>query len=227
MENSSDQPNNHSARTKSKSPIKIDQAEISAQAQSALKEEQEAEKMDTSKTEPADTSKDKLSPQKELTASDKQVVAELKSREKEVRQHEQAHKSAAGRYASGAVSYQYQQGPDGKRYAVGGHVGIDAGASTDPQQTMRKMDVVRRAALAPANPSAQDRSVAAAAAQTKNQAILQYRQEIAAESKVEDAKDAQEPQSTQQESNTEKSEPIEDSDGTQVPDEHKNINFTA
>ena len=31
-----------------------------------------------------------------------------------------AHLSAAGAYAHGGASYEYELGPDGKRYAVGG-----------------------------------------------------------------------------------------------------------
>jgi len=51
-------------------------------------------------------------------------------------------------------------GPDGKKYAVGGHVNIDTGAiPNDPEATIRKAKAIRSAALAPANPSSQDRSV--------------------------------------------------------------------
>ena len=44
--------------------------------------------------------------------------------DREERQHEQAHLSAAGGHARGGPSYQYETGPDGKRYAVGGEVSI-------------------------------------------------------------------------------------------------------
>lgn len=88
-------------------------------------------------------------------------IARLASRDQEVRTHEQAHAAVGGRYA-GAPSYTYERGPDGKRYAVGGEVGIDAGpVPNDPEATLRKMEIVIRAALAPAEPSAQDRQVAA------------------------------------------------------------------
>ncbi len=90
-------------------------------------------------------------------------IAQLASRDREVRAHEQAHAAVGGSYA-GAPSYTYSRGPDGQRYAVGGEVSIDSSAvSNDPQATLRKMEVVVRAALAPAEPSAQDRSVAAQA----------------------------------------------------------------
>ncbi len=60
----------------------------------------------------------------ELTAEEIKEVTELQKRDKEVRQHEYAHIAAAGAYSQG-VSFQYQTGPDGRRYAVGGEVSID------------------------------------------------------------------------------------------------------
>lgn len=90
-------------------------------------------------------------------------ISELASRDREVRTHEQAHAAVGGAYA-GAPTYTFKRGPDGKSYATGGEVGIDTSAVPgDPEATLRKMEVVVRAALAPAEPSAQDRSVAAQA----------------------------------------------------------------
>ena len=49
-------------------------------------------------------------------------------------------------------------------YAIAGEVPIDVSpVPGDPQATLDKMQVVRRAALAPINPSAVDRAVAAQA----------------------------------------------------------------
>jgi len=91
-------------------------------------------------------------------------IDELKSRDREVRAHEAAHKAAAGALARGSASFTYQQGPDGRRYAVGGEVSIDVSpVADDPQATLRKAETIRAAALAPAQPSQQDRSVAAKA----------------------------------------------------------------
>lgn len=92
-----------------------------------------------------------------------QEVRQLKARDREVRAHEAAHASVGGQYA-GTPFFQYQKGPDGRRYAVGGEVSIDVSAVPDnPQATIRKLETVRAAALAPADPSAQDRQVAARA----------------------------------------------------------------
>ncbi|MFP4418776.1 MAG: putative metalloprotease CJM1_0395 family protein [Chitinivibrionales bacterium] len=111
----------------------------------------------------------------ELSREQQKQLRELKRRDREVRAHENAHIAAGGQYVNGGASYEYQTGPDGKQYAVGGEVSIDTSAvKGDPQATIRKMQVVRKAALAPANPSSQDRMVAAKA----GQAELRARQEL-------------------------------------------------
>ena len=113
---------------------------------------------------------------KQLTPEEEKVVQELKQRDAEVRRHEAAHMAAGGGITVGGASFQYQQGPDGKSYAVGGEVHIDTSKGTTPEQTIQKMQAVRRAALAPADPSSQDRSVAAAAAAAEAQARAELAQ---------------------------------------------------
>lgn len=114
----------------------------------------------------------------ELAQSEQSEIRDLAARDREVRTHEQAHMSVGGQHA-GSASFTYQRGPDGRMYAVGGEVPIDTGpVPGDPQATIDKMEQVRRAALAPAEPSAQDRSIAAQAAQL----IAQARAEVASTS---------------------------------------------
>ena len=97
--------------------------------------------------------------------ADEQIISQLQQRDKEVRTHELAHATAGGT-ATGAPSYTFEMGPDGKKYATGGEVSVDlSGVSGDPQATIVKMQKVHAAALAPASPSAQDIRVAASAAQ--------------------------------------------------------------
>ena len=113
----------------------------------------------------------------ELTDEEKQRVQELKQRDAEVRAHEQAHKRAGGPYAS-APTYEYTRGPDGRQYAISGEVKIDAAeVPGNPKATIQKMEIVIRAALAPAEPSGQDMKVAAQARATKTQAQIELRQE--------------------------------------------------
>ncbi len=123
---------------------------------------------------PKESSKTKADGE-ELTEEEEKQVQELKKRDLEVKAHEQAHATVGGSYAS-APSYEYTVGPDGKRYATSGEVQIDASAVGDnPEATIRKMDIVIRAALAPADPSSQDLQVAkqAQATRAKAQSELQ------------------------------------------------------
>ena len=97
----------------------------------------------------------------QFTEDELRQIQALATRDREVRAHEQAHVSVGGQFA-GAASYSFKEGPDGVRYAVGGEVSISAGGVPgDPQATINRAQQIQRAALAPADPSAQDRSVAA------------------------------------------------------------------
>lgn len=98
----------------------------------------------------------------QLTQEEQQVVRNLQQTDREVRAHERAHAAAGGPYA-GTPHYEYTRGPDGKQYAVGGEVSIDVSPGKDPAATIDKMETVLRAAMAPADPSPQDRRVAAQA----------------------------------------------------------------
>jgi hypothetical protein len=125
---------------------------------------------------------DATDPLKDTTSSEYRELQELKARDQEVRQHEQAHVAAGGQYVRGGASYSYQRGPDGQQYATGGEVDIDASSVPgDPAATIRKMQVVRGAALAPAEPSAQDRAVAAEASRAEAEARVELREEQAKE----------------------------------------------
>mgnify|MGYP000988691874 FL=1 len=96
-------------------------------------------------------------------------IARLKQIEEKVKAHEAAHKAVGGNLASSA-SYSYTQGPDGRSYITGGEVQIDMSDGKTPQETISRMQQVIRAALAPADPSGQDRAVASAAASRMAQA---------------------------------------------------------
>ena len=115
--------------------------------------------------------------EEDLSAEEKQAVNNLKRRDAEVKSHEAAHMAAGGGVVQGGASYEYQSGPDGKMYAVGGEVQIDTSPAGSPEATIRKMQQIRRAALAPAQPSGTDRAVAAQASQIEAQARMEKNQE--------------------------------------------------
>lgn len=108
-----------------------------------------------------------------LSSQQRRELDELKATDERVRAHERAHRLAGGQYA-GAAEFSFQNGPDGRQYAVAGEVPIDASVIPgDPQATVDKMQVVISAALAPVDPSAQDRRVAARARSEQMQAELE------------------------------------------------------
>ncbi len=98
------------------------------------------------------------------------IVSRLRAIDQRVRAHELAHMSVGGQYA-GAPHYTYVKGPDGQLYAVAGEVPIDVSPEKDPEATVKKMQQVIAAALAPADPSPQDYKVAALASQQLMQAL--------------------------------------------------------
>lgn len=105
---------------------------------------------------------------------DQRLLQQLQARDREVRAHELAHVAAGAGLVRSGASFAYQRGPDGRFYAVGGEVGIDtAPVPGDPAATARKAEQIMRAALAPAQPSGQDRAVAAQAANMAMEARLQ------------------------------------------------------
>lgn len=135
-----------------------------------------------------DDSSGEPTPREQLIDEQEQLeIAELAARDREVRAHEQAHASVGGVYA-GAPVFQFERGPDGVSYAVAGEVSISTSeVAGDPQATIDKAQQIRRAALAPADPSPQDRQVAALAAQME----IEARQELRVQSSESDEADGE------------------------------------
>ena len=101
----------------------------------------------------------------------KRVLEKFKNKDSQVKVHEQSH---AGLAVSG-ISYNYQQGPDGKMYAVGGSVRLDTSMPNDPQAAQNKLDKLQKAAVSSSDPSAADLSIANQA--HLNKMLLQMRSE--------------------------------------------------
>jgi len=113
------------------------------------------------------------SKQQEQLQKEQKQIDELAAADRAVHAHEQAHAAVAGQYA-GTTTYQFVKGPDGVSYAVGGEVSIDTSPiPNDPEATLHKAEQIRLAADAPADPSPQDRRVAAEAATMEDQARAQ------------------------------------------------------
>lgn len=143
----------------------IPQAKGELSAQNTAKSVAQAENSQNPQTSPNPQNPQKTqNPQQESATA--RVLAQLKAADREVRAHEQAH-MAAGAGITGSASYTYKTGPDGKQYAVAGEVPVDTSAGRTPEETLAKAQKIRAAALAPAQPSAQDYKVAQTAAKMK------------------------------------------------------------
>lgn len=137
----------------------------------------QADQQETQSAQGTEDERTQGTEEENLDEAEKRQVDQLKKRDQEVKAHERAHMAAGGGLVQGGASYTYQRGPDGGMYAVGGEVSIDTSSENDPDQTIQKMEQVKRAALAPAQPSGTDRAVAAQAAQIQLQAQMQKAQE--------------------------------------------------
>lgn len=115
----------------------------------------------------------------------KSDVRRLINWENNVKQHEQAHMSVGGGLV-GAARFSYTVGPDGKRYVAGGEVSISIPSSHKEEDNVQTFERVKRAALAPADPSPQDIKTAAMAS-----ALLTAAYQKLAKQKAEDAAKAE------------------------------------
>ncbi len=127
-----------------------------------------------------------------------QQISELASRDREVRAHESAHAAVGGQF-TGAPQFSFQKGPDGVLYAIGGEVSISTSeVPGDPEATLAKLETVIRAALAPAEPSAQDirvaSSAAASAAQIRSELALSKRKDLSSTTSDDSTSSSSEPE---------------------------------
>lgn len=174
---------------------------------------------------PSDAEQKEARQEKRQQTQEQEEIRELAIRDREVRNHERAHAAVGGQYA-GAPSYQYKKGPDGVNYAVSGEVSINAGTvNNDPQATIAKAQQIRNAALAPADPSPQDRRVAANATQMELQAreeLIQERREKSVEK--EQQKAAQQEETTKASAPASQQAPSEDDRSDSADSQSSRIN---
>jgi len=144
---------------------------------------------------PQSDNENKAEQQAKIAQQEARVIQQLKERDQEVRAHEAAHIAVGRPYVVSGPSYTYQEGPDGRNYAIGGEVHLDTSSvQGDPEATLEKAETVRRAALAPANPSPQDQSVAASATQTAAQARVEIAVQRLEEATAEESETSEEEQ---------------------------------
>jgi|MDSW01.1.fsa_nt_gb hypothetical protein len=107
----------------------------------------------------------------EMTLEEANQLKRMESKADKVVAHESAHALVGGTLMLGGPAYQYEVAPNGETYEVSGQSRIDMSpVAGNPQATVAKMQQVKRAALAPLNPSGADRVVASQADQLENRA---------------------------------------------------------
>jgi len=105
-----------------------------------------------------------LTAKRELSLKEQQEVSHLEQIERSVREHERSHMRAARDLAMTSPSYEFKRGPDGRNYAVGGEVNVDASLSgANAEETIDKARKIQNAALAPNDPSPKDQRAAVTA----------------------------------------------------------------
>ncbi len=105
------------------------------------------------------------------SAARSRIEAELQAISGRVKAHELAHMAVLGGAAASGIQYSYAVGPGGARYATGGSIAVDfSPVPGNPEATIRKARNIRRAALAPGNPSSADMRAAAKAYRMEKEA---------------------------------------------------------
>lgn len=84
------------------------------------------------------------------------IIEQLKSRDKEVRSHEASHSISPELVKIGSAQFDYTIGPDGKAYATGGRVTLSTGSAMTPEEALSKAEALKKASMAPGEPSTKD-----------------------------------------------------------------------
>ena len=148
---------NYSIKLNEREMLVVEDDPLSKSENEAKKVAHEKELQDKKSQE-----KEKGSSPDELSEDEERLVKELQARDSEVKAHESAHQAAGGGM-TGAASFTYQQGPDGRMYAIGGEVSISMSSGSSPEETIQNARQIAAAAMAAGSPSPQDFAVASSA----------------------------------------------------------------
>lgn len=118
---------------------------------------------------------------KELTPDQLDKVKRLKQQEEKVMRRVNSRLAAGGDICE-KPTFQYEIGPDGKRYKTAGEVKIDISPCKTPEETIAKMQRVKKAAMACGEPTKEDRAIYEEADRIAQMAQAQLNQERARQS---------------------------------------------
>jgi hypothetical protein len=89
-------------------------------------------------------------------SNEQKIIDRLKNRDREVRVHEMSHGTNPELIKIGSAQFDYTIGPDGKAYATGGKVTLSTGSARTPEDALAKAGALKKASMAPGEPSSQD-----------------------------------------------------------------------
>ncbi len=93
------------------------------------------------------------------------VLSKFKAMDAKIKNHEQTHATLG--QTTAPISYNYQQGPDGKLYVVGGSVRLDTSIPNDPKAALNKLDQIQKAASGVDDQSSADLAISTQASLNK------------------------------------------------------------
>ncbi|MFH0880414.1 MAG: putative metalloprotease CJM1_0395 family protein [Lentisphaerota bacterium] len=105
-----------------------------------------------------------------LNQREEEEVTRLRARDQVVRLHEARHAAALGASA-GVTRYTFDIGPDGRAYAVGGSIEVNAMPASTPEASVAKARMLRSAAMAGGEPSGADFAMACEATRMEQSAL--------------------------------------------------------
>ncbi len=102
-------------------------------------------------------------------------IEKIRKNSRNVKRRELVYRAVVGNHVRGAVSFQYEIGPDGMKYAVAGHTAIDTRPIiNNPEASIRKAQAIKRTKI--------DRSVAVEVEKMEREARLALKEKQGKES---------------------------------------------
>ncbi len=112
---------------------------------------------------------------RQLTEEEKREIEKIRKNGRNVRRRELVYRAIVGNHVRGAVSFQYDTGPDGIKYAIDGHTSIDTRpVINNPEASIRKAQAIKRTKI--------DRSVAVEVDKMEREARQKLREQQRQES---------------------------------------------
>ncbi len=109
----------------------------------ALKKQENEEKAQGSKKADNDTKTNVDG--RQPSPEEQKEIEKIRKNSRNVKRRELVYRAVVGNHVRGAVSFQYETGPDGMKYATAGHTAIDTRPIiNNPEASIRKAQAIKR-----------------------------------------------------------------------------------